>query len=99
VAGGSKVWGRDRLQFALVEELPAIHPAWIHAAAGVVKFDAFEWAIEGHGAGMSTIVPLAAERSEKACSQRSETRGALEEDPAGSIAAIPARPRAVLGDW
>jgi 16S rRNA (uracil1498-N3)-methyltransferase len=60
--------GRDRLQFALVEELPAVHPGVeLTLLLAVVKFDAFEWAIEkATELGVSTIVPLAAERSEKA---------------------------------
>lgn len=59
---------RDRLQFALVEELPAVHPSVdVTLLLSVVKFDAFEWAIEkATELGVSTIVPLAAERSEKA---------------------------------
>jgi 16S rRNA (uracil1498-N3)-methyltransferase len=59
---------RDRVQFALVEELPAIHPSVdITLLLSVVKFDAFEWAIEkATELGVGAIVPLAAERSEKA---------------------------------
>jgi len=59
---------RDRVQFALVEELPATHPSVdITLLLSVVKFDAFEWAIEkATELGVSAIVPLAAERSEKA---------------------------------
>jgi 16S rRNA (uracil1498-N3)-methyltransferase len=60
--------GRDRVQFTLVEELPAVHPSVdVTLLLSVVKFDAFEWAIEkATELGVSTIVPLAAERSEKA---------------------------------
>jgi 16S rRNA (uracil1498-N3)-methyltransferase len=60
--------GRDRVQFALVEELPAVHLG-VDATLllAVVKFDAFEWALEkATELGVSTIVPLATERSEKA---------------------------------
>jgi 16S rRNA (uracil1498-N3)-methyltransferase len=59
---------RDRVQFALVEELPAVHPSVdVTLLLSVVKFDAFEWAIEkATELGVSTIVPLAAERSDKA---------------------------------
>ncbi len=75
LSDGERVWlgriesvGRDRVQFALVEELPAVHPSVeVTLLLAVVKFDAFEWAIEkATELGVSTIVPLAAERSEKA---------------------------------
>src|SRR5260370_38885348 len=74
LSDGKRVWlgriesvGRDRVQFALVEELPATHPSVdITLLLSVVKFDAFEWAIEkATELGASAIVPLAAERSEK----------------------------------
>src|SRR5713226_6907001 len=75
LSDGERVWlariesvGRDHVQFALVEELPAVQPSVdITLLLAVVKFDAFEWAIEkATELGVSTIVPLAAERSEKA---------------------------------
>jgi 16S rRNA (uracil1498-N3)-methyltransferase len=75
LSDGERVWlgridsvGRDRVQFALVEELPAVHPGVdVTLLLAVVKFDAFEWAIEkATELGVGTIVPLAAERSEKA---------------------------------
>lgn len=75
LSDGERVWlgriesvSRERVQFALVEELPAIHLGVdITLLLAVVKFDAFEWAIEkATELGVSTIVPLAAERSEKA---------------------------------
>jgi len=75
LSDGERVWlgriesvGRDRVQFALVEELPAVQPSLILTLLlAVVKFDAFEWAIEkATELGVSAIVPLAAERSEKA---------------------------------
>ena len=75
LSDGERVWlgriesvGRDRVQFTLVEELPAVHPSVdVTLLLSVVKFDAFEWAIEkATELGVSTIVPLAAERSEKA---------------------------------
>src|SRR5712691_8739502 len=75
LSDGERVWlsriesvGRDRVQFALVEELPAVQPSLdIALLLAVVKFDAFEWAIEkATELGVTTIVPLAAERSEKA---------------------------------
>jgi 16S rRNA (uracil1498-N3)-methyltransferase len=75
LSDGERVWlgriesvGRDRVQFALVEELPAVQPNLdITLLLAVVKFDAFEWAIEkATELGVTTIVPLAAERSDKA---------------------------------
>ena len=75
LSNGERVWlgriesvSRDRVQFTLVEELPAFHPSVdITLLLAVVKFDAFEWALEkATELGVSTIVPLAAGRSEKA---------------------------------
>lgn len=75
LSDGERVWlgriesvGRDRVQFALVEELPAVHPGMDPTLLlAVVKFDAFEWALEkATELGVGKIVPLAAERSEKA---------------------------------
>jgi 16S rRNA (uracil1498-N3)-methyltransferase len=75
LSDGERVWlgriesvGRDRVQFALVEELPAFHPSVdVTLLLAVVKFDAFEWTLEkATELGVSTIVPLAAGRSEKA---------------------------------
>jgi len=59
---------RDRVEFSLLEEIP-VHPPTLDVTLllSVVKFDAFEWAIEkATELGVSTIVPLAAARSEKA---------------------------------
>ena len=75
LSDGEQVWvgriesvGRDRVQFALVEELPVVQPrVEVTLLLSVVKFDAFEWAIEkATELAVSAIVPLAAERSEKA---------------------------------
>src|SRR5260370_35989435 len=75
LSDGDRVWlgriesvGRDRVKFTLVEELPAVQPGVeVTLLLAVVKFDAFEWAIEkATELGVSAIVPLAAERSEKA---------------------------------
>jgi len=75
LSDGEKVWlgqiasvTRDRVQFALLEELPAGQPSLsVTMLLAVVKFDAFEWALEkATELGVSTIIPLAAERSEKA---------------------------------
>src|SRR5690349_12376547 len=75
LSDGQNVWlsriesvTRDRVQFNLLEELPAAHPSVnVTLLLAVVKFDAFEWALEkATELGVSAIVPLAAERSEKA---------------------------------
>ena len=75
LSDGERVWlgriasvGRDRVQFALVEELPAIHSSVdLTLLLSIVKFEAFEWAIEkATELGVKTIIPLAAERSEHA---------------------------------
>jgi len=59
---------RDRVDFALIEPLPAFGPTLETTLfLSVVKFDAFEWALEkATELGVSRIVPLAAARSEKA---------------------------------
>jgi 16S rRNA (uracil1498-N3)-methyltransferase len=59
---------RDRIDFTLLEEIPA-HRSTLDVILllSIVKFEAFEWALEkATELGVSTIVPLAAERSEKA---------------------------------
>src|SRR5260370_31800954 len=75
LSDGERVWlgriesvGRGRVQFALVEEFPFVRPSVdVTLLRAVGKFDAFEWAIEkATELGVTTIVPLAAERSEKA---------------------------------
>jgi 16S rRNA (uracil1498-N3)-methyltransferase len=75
LSDGERVWlgriesvGRDRVQFALLDELPALQPSLdTTLLLAVVKFDAFEWALEkATELGVTTIVPLAAERSENA---------------------------------
>jgi 16S rRNA (uracil1498-N3)-methyltransferase len=58
---------RDRVEFLLLEEVAAHRPS-VDATLllSIVKFDAFEWAIEkATELGVSRIVPLAASRSEK----------------------------------
>jgi 16S rRNA (uracil1498-N3)-methyltransferase len=60
--------GRDRIEFALLEELPGTDSCLnVTLLLAVVKFDSFEWAIEkATELGVNAIVPLAAARSEKA---------------------------------
>ena len=59
--------GRDRVEFSLLEPIPVrISPVHKTLLLAVVKFDAFEWAIEkATELGVDRIVPLAAARSEK----------------------------------
>jgi 16S rRNA (uracil1498-N3)-methyltransferase len=75
LSDGIAVWlgriesvARDRIQFALLEEIRAHAPAVdIILLLSIVKFDAFEWAIEkATELGVGMIVPVAASRSEKA---------------------------------
>jgi 16S rRNA (uracil1498-N3)-methyltransferase len=83
LSDGERVWlgriesaGRDRVEFALVEEIAA-HSQTLHTTLllAVVKFDAFEWAIEkATELGASAIVPLAAARSEKGLLAAAEKR-------------------------
>lgn len=58
----------DRIDFALLEKLPAVSTSLdVSMLLAIVKFDRYEWALEkATELGVSTIVPLAAERSEKA---------------------------------
>lgn len=75
LSDGERVWlgriesaARDRIEFSLVEALPAVMPVLeTTLLLSIVKFDSFEWALEkATELGVSRIVPLAAERSEKA---------------------------------
>jgi 16S rRNA (uracil1498-N3)-methyltransferase len=74
LSDGTSVWlgrielvARDRVEFALVEQLPAnITQLETTLLLSVVKFDAFEWALEkATELGVSRIIPLAAARSDK----------------------------------
>jgi len=75
LSDGTSVWlgkiefaDEDEIQFALVEPLP-IRTSSLDKTLllAVVKFDAFEWALEkATELGVSRIVPLVAARSEKA---------------------------------
>jgi 16S rRNA (uracil1498-N3)-methyltransferase len=58
---------RDEVEFALLEEVPSYQPV-VHTTLllAIVKFDAFEWALEkATELGVATIIPVAAARSEK----------------------------------
>jgi 16S rRNA (uracil1498-N3)-methyltransferase len=75
LSDGSKVYlgriatvTRDRVDFALEEEIPAYQLAVeTTLLLSIVKFDAFEWALEkATELGVSAIVPVAAARSERA---------------------------------
>jgi 16S rRNA (uracil1498-N3)-methyltransferase len=59
---------RDRVEFVLLDEIASGPPSVeITLLLSIVKFDAFEWALEkATELGVSRIVPLAASRSEKA---------------------------------
>jgi 16S rRNA (uracil1498-N3)-methyltransferase len=67
---------RDRVEFALLEELRANEPELrTSLLLSIVKFDSFEWAIEkATELGVSSIVPLAAARSEKSLVAAAEKR-------------------------
>ena len=75
LSDGTKVWlgrietvTRDEVNFSLIEELAAPQEGIkTRLLLAVVKFDAFEWALEkATELGVGAIVPLAAARSEKA---------------------------------
>jgi 16S rRNA (uracil1498-N3)-methyltransferase len=74
LSDGSAMWlariesvGRNRVEFALVEQLPTPQAAAdVTLLLSMIKFEAFEWAIEkATELGVSRITPLAAARSEK----------------------------------
>jgi 16S rRNA (uracil1498-N3)-methyltransferase len=67
---------RDRVEFAVLDELSANEPILrITLLLAVVKFDSFEWALEkATELGVSNIVPLAAVRSEKGLLAAAEKR-------------------------
>jgi 16S rRNA (uracil1498-N3)-methyltransferase len=75
LSDGAKVYlgrietvSRDRIDFALEEEIPSYQPAVeMSLLLSIVKFDAFEWALEkATELGVAAIVPVAAARSERA---------------------------------
>lgn len=83
LSDGRAVWlarvervGRDAVEFALVEPVEA-REARLAATLllAIVKFDRFEWALEkATELGADVIVPLAAERSEKALASAAAKR-------------------------
>jgi len=83
LSDGIAVWlgrietvARDRIEFALLEEIPTQQPSVdLTLLLSIVKFDAFEWAIEkATELGVAMIVPVAAARSEKALLAAAEKR-------------------------
>jgi 16S rRNA (uracil1498-N3)-methyltransferase len=75
LSDGTSVWlgrietvSRDTIDFSLIEELDGYVPALeTTLLLAIVKFEAFEWAIEkATELGVSRIVPLTAARSDKA---------------------------------
>ena len=74
LSDGSSVWlgkieraGKERVEFSLVEPVPVQTSSLDKTLLiAVVKFDAFEWALEkATELGVNRVVPLAASRSEK----------------------------------
>jgi 16S rRNA (uracil1498-N3)-methyltransferase len=70
--------GRERIEFVLLEEIPAYPPSFeTTLLLSIVKFDAFEWAIEkATELGVASIIPLVAARSEKALVAAAKKRAA-----------------------
>lgn len=64
----SRARGRDEIEFALLEEVPAGEsPLEIRLLLSIVKFDRLEWCLEkATELGVREIVPVCADRSEKA---------------------------------
>ena len=67
-----------RVDFALLEKLPAARsPLNLSILLSIAKFDRYEWALEkATELGANTIIPLAAERSEKALVSAAPKRSA-----------------------
>ena len=75
LSDGNRVWlarveevKRERIDFSLIEELPVYRPTLqTRLLLSVVKFDAFEFALEkATELGVGAIIPVSASRSEKA---------------------------------
>jgi 16S rRNA (uracil1498-N3)-methyltransferase len=74
LSDGTSVWlgkiesvGKERVEFSLIEAVPVrVAPLDKTLLLAVVKFDAFEWALEkATELGVNRIIPLTAARSEK----------------------------------
>jgi 16S rRNA (uracil1498-N3)-methyltransferase len=85
LSDGQQAWlgeivsvGRDQVEFKLIEQLPESLPSLeTTLLLSIVKFDAFEWALEkATELGVNHIVPLAAARSEKGLLAAAEKREA-----------------------
>ena len=85
LSDGHELWlariervAREEIDFALVERLPATEPRIaIALLLSIVKMDRFEWALEkATELGVAEILPLAAERSEKALVRAAPQRSA-----------------------
>jgi len=67
-----------RVDFALLEKIPAVRSRLdLSILLSIAKFDRYEWALEkATELGVNTVVPLAAERSEKALVSAAAKRAA-----------------------
>ncbi len=70
--------GENRVEFSLVEQLESVEPALqLTLLLSIIKFDHFEWALEkATELGATEIIPLAAERTDKALVAAAEKRHA-----------------------
>lgn len=68
--------GRSRVEFSLVEPLPAFRPRFrIDLLLSIVKFDRFEWSLEkATELGATRIVPLAAARTDRSLISAAKNR-------------------------
>lgn len=74
--GKIEVVSKSRVDFALIEQIPApLPPLRTTLLLSMVKFDRFEWCLEkATELGVSRIVPVAADRSEKRLVEAAEKR-------------------------